>query len=453
MSGIIQSLIGSLKAGFSFFIANYQNAYVASPGGFIKNPTNDGPHGNQVAIDSSGTIYISGTYATGIYYGLTLTSISNTGSSVNWARIIGTNRTVSGCCGCYIWQTVIGGLTIDASGNVYLVGVTNNGDAARYGYLVKYDSSGTLQWQKKIIIAGSATYSNITICYYDSVNDCIYVIGGSRTDAIGADTLIKFDTSGTIVWSTQVSNYDSLRSITTDSSGNIYVAGTNGDASGYQYSGFNKLDSSGTRTLSILSYVGGGGSLTVDYGITVDSTGNIYRVGVFDYSGGGIYIIKTNSTGVIQWSRLISTSTSSARYYLPSQSIMVGSDGFIYICYQTGDLTMGWAKYNSSGTIQLQRTLTGDGTWSLQLGSDSNIYISGIYSGWILGNLPTDGSKTGTITVNGSSIIYRASTYTEQDAGFSAGTSTSTSSSTTVTASTASNTSSPITVTPYRTVL
>ena len=79
--------------------------------------------------------------------------------------------------------------------------------------------------------------------------------------------------------------------------------------------------------------------------------------------------------------------------------------------------------------------------------ADSNIYISGIYSGWILGNLPTDGSKTGTITVNGSSIIYRASTYTEQDAGFSAGTSTSTSSSTTAGAAAAA--SSDPTVQPY----
>jgi len=102
-------------------------------------------------------------------------------------------------------------------------------------------------------------------------------------------------------------------------------------------------------------------------------------------------------------------------------------------------------KYDTSGTLQLQRTLgaTGD-EYAVAITTDSgdNLYIAGRTestgegsSDCFLGVLPNDGSLTGTYVLDGVNMIYQTSSLT-------AGTSSLTSSTSTLTDSASSLTSS-----------
>ena len=118
----------------------------------------------------------------------------------------------------------------------------------------------------------------------------------------------------------------------------------------------------------------------------------------------------------------------------------------------------GWVKYNSSGTLQLQREImTTVGFYSIVFGANSNIYVAGFVgspTSWILTNVPKDGSRTsGSITVGSNTYSYLASSYTEQDAGFTAVSTTATVSAITPVASSASGTSASITITPTVTTI
>ena len=433
MSGIIQSLIGSLKAGFSYYFATYANSTLFG--------NTFGTNRDQVLIDSTGNIYIGGNSVSGTNYSMAVAKINSTGSTVTWGRKIGTAQ-VNICCNGY--YTFEGGICVDSSGNVYMVGGTNDTIGGWFGYIVKYNSSGTLQFQNTISQTSDGNYTFLAVgCVYDSVNDCIYVVSNSRQGY--PSFLTKYDTAGSVVWAV-TTNYI-FSCVTTDSSGNVYVGGTNG-ASPYAGIGLYKFNSSGTLQFQFATGIYG--SSQYSYGIAVDSSGNIYVTGDGGYTssaGVSAFLIKYNSSGTVQWSRgLVGAGF--------GRSVQIGDDGFIYMAYATG-----WVKYNSSGTLQLQREiLTTNGFYSIVFGANLNIYLCGYVAqsptSWILTNVPKDGSKTSpSITVSSFTFSYVASSYTEQDAGLTAISTTATVSSITPVAASASGTSASITITPTVTTI
>ena len=50
------------------------------------------------------------------------------------------------------------GITVDSSGNVYTAGSLSNTD--NNAYLTKYNTTGTLQWQRKLVDTNTATNRN-----------------------------------------------------------------------------------------------------------------------------------------------------------------------------------------------------------------------------------------------------------------------------------------------------
>ena len=123
----------------------------------------------------------------------------------------------------------------------------------------------------------------------------------------------KVNESGTKQWTKQLgtSSDDRGNSVTTDSSGNIFVTGsTRGGLDGNIHSGNDdiflvKYNSSGTKQWTKQL-----GTSSGDYGndVTTDSSGNIYVTG---YTNGGldgntnsgsydIFIVKYNSSGIKQ---------------------------------------------------------------------------------------------------------------------------------------------------------
>ena len=103
----------------------------------------------------------------------------------------------------------------------------------------------------------------------------------------------------------------------------------------------------------------------------IDSTGNIYVCGNFDYDNGNggdtesaIIMFKFDSAGVKQWSRKVQGPCEDF-----AASIVVGSDGYLYLSAVTGndsnnDYTMVIAKYNTNGTVVWQRLLNNTTSWT-----------------------------------------------------------------------------------------
>jgi hypothetical protein len=207
-------------------------------------------------------------------------------------------------------------ITADTGGNIYVTGHTNvdiNTGSVQYtvgtnsGYLfvIKYDSSGTMQWGKYLGVHAKDVEGNgITL---DSNNN-IYVTGYTNADLDGQTLtgsedsfIIKYNPTGTRLWTTLLgaAQQNTIGTgITSDSSGNAYVTGytdinaagkTTGSLDGQTLSGFGdafvtEYNPSGARLWTKLfgnasSYASGVNSFTHSNGITLDAGANIFITG------------------------------------------------------------------------------------------------------------------------------------------------------------------------------
>jgi hypothetical protein len=254
------------------------------------------------------------------------------------------------------------GLAQDAAGNLYSA---HSGSSSNPGVL-KTDSNGTNQVYYNI---GNGTYG--TGVAYNPSNDLIFYLStGSASVYRGELTCIN--TSGTVQWSKYFTNtYSTIErnAISFDSSNNIYVAAW-----------------------------------------AADNATN----------GGYALAVKFDSSGNLQWSRKLDVGTGSQDQYSAS---VVDSSGNIYFVGATGSSGL-IVKYNSSGTIQWQRTMTNCSFNDVRVESNAELIVSGTLStasgeGLII-RVPTDGTKTGTYTLDGVSLNYSASSLTESASGLSA---------------------------------
>ena len=98
----------------------------------------------------------------------------------------------------------------------------------------------------------------------------------------------------------------------------------------------------------------------------IDSNGNIYICGQYNIVGGGIGIalVKFNSSGDKQWSRRVTGNCQST-----ATSIVVGPDDKLYISGVNGDViaeTFSWvvAKYSLDGLVEWQRYIENTNSWT-----------------------------------------------------------------------------------------
>tara|TARA_R100000005_G_scaffold15057_1_gene6169 strand:+ start:652 stop:3366 length:2715 start_codon:yes stop_codon:yes gene_type:complete len=421
--GATASSVGTVFNGGVRYVSitNRGTGYTSTPDIAFSAPVNRGwvttlsgsgsDIGRAIKLDNSNNLYVSGT-----------TSSDGAGNVDFLLAKYDTS-------GALISQVTLGGsdldsqkgtIGIDDSNNVYLSGQTRsteNNDADLL--LAKYNSSGTIQWQRSL--SGIQFDSGESIAVGGSGNS--YVVGATQSDGAGNSDIVvaKYNTSGDIQWQRNLGETasDYATSVAIDSSENVYVGafGSSVGAGGNDLI-IAKYDAGGNiqwqRTL------GGVGSES-DPAIEVTDSGVYITSNTTSLGGNNLLIAKYNTSGTIQWQKTLGGTGIDIGRGITSDNL-----GNIYVIGTTnsteasgpGGTDILLAKYNSIGSIQWQRVLGSSGGtntdfgYGIEFGSDF-IYVTG-YTGStesvFIAKLPADGSV---ISLPGT-YTYSASSLTDQ---------------------------------------
>ena len=417
--------------------------------------------GYGVTIDSSGNVYICGQGVDSAGATIAFVSKWNSSGVLQWQRTLTDVYSPP--------NTILQNITVDSSGNVYVCGSGLNASNFNVQFIAKWNSSGTLQWQRTLNSAGGyKTQTDASLGIYVDSSSNVYVCGNGADGAgNGILSLSKWDSSGTLQFQKKlVGSSVSLKGtgITLDSSGNIYVCG---NTQGRVF--ISKWDSSGT--LQWQTSVGNPGAVAGASGnaTVLDSSGNVYVAGGGQNSAGYAiqFIAKWNSSGTLQWQRTLTdvNSTPGGSAY----GISIDSSNYIYVCgsgySSAGRTVQSISKWDSSGTIQWQRTITDNSSIPSDVASkiivdnSGNMYVVGYIlpsTGTFVASiskLPTDGSRTGTysnsvfgFTYASSSWTAATSTWSSTNPAYTASTSTWTAATSTWTAATSTWTTSTVSI-------
>jgi len=339
-----------------------------------------------------------------------------------WTRQFGTTR-----------DDIAYSVATDSLGNVYMAGETRYGlDGNTHAgnsdiFIAKFNSSGTKLWTKQMGsyhsdgANGVATdlSGNVYITGYTNQPSGTSVVGLDGNKAYGGnDTfLIKYDSDGAKQWTKQIgtSSSDQGMGVKTDSLGNIYVAGhtagklDNNTNSGNEDIFLIKFNSEGIKQWTKMFGTSSSDNL---YEIALDTSDNIYLAG-FTFGGmdgnshlgeRDIFVVKYNSSGSKLWSRQTGTSMEDNAYGistdLSGNVILAGSTRGAFEGYTSFgyDEDLFVIKYSSNGTMM----------WTRQLGTTADDSARGVAidsSGNIFVNGYTAGEMDGNTKIGDSDIF------------------------------------------------
>lgn len=291
-----------------------------------------------------------------------------------------------------------------------------NGDL----FLIKVNSAGLILWARSVNGTGDEVSTDVAV---DATGNA-YITGSTTSTSVSFGTagisgisgkcyfLTKYDTNGNVIWAKLAATGVVVNSLAIDNSGNSFLTGDFGNIGGMFLT---KYDGNGNFVWS--KTAGNSGSTSV-YGnsVTCDTSGNIYVAGSFiggDATIGGttltnqggydIYFIKYDSQGNVVYVKSAGSSN-----HQEAKGIGVDGSGNIIICgnYYSGNATFNGttltANYNTN-TFILQFNNSGNQLWTYGMGgsdipkmkisSDNTIYIVNSFS------------YSGNITIGGTTII------------------------------------------------
>ncbi|MDZ7744295.1 MAG: hypothetical protein U5K77_00835 [Candidatus Saccharibacteria bacterium] len=351
----------------------FHSVIQTSDGGYLAAGRTDsfgagGLDGYMVKYDDSGSIEWSRTAGdTGVDYFehviqasdggyLAVGSTDSFGAGSNDAYIIKYDDS-----GAIEWSRTAGGTGLDyfysaiqtTDGGYLAAGSTISFGASNYNaYLVKYDSSGTIEWSRT---AGDTQHDQFFSVI--QTDDGGYLAAG-ETESFGAGAddayLVKYDSSGTIEWSRtagDTGNDRFLEVIQTSDGGYLAAGRTDSFGAGGNDAYLVKYDSSGTIEWSRTAGDTGFDAL---YSVVQADDGSYLAAGYTDSFGAGNqsgYLIKYDDSGSIEWSRTAG-GTANDRFYSVAKT---DDDGYIaggYTnSYGAGTADAYLAKYDAAGNI------------------------------------------------------------------------------------------------------
>ena len=382
---------------------------------------------NNLKVDSSGNAIIANAFFDGSVYSMGALKVSSAGSLTGqfYYPLSGGSTNIYGR-----------GLALDSSNNIFMPGYTPGTNLNEYVY--KVDSSFTNVYSVKKATSSVYSVVNDGAATVDSSNN-LYIVGGTND---GSGVFQKLNSSGANVATQQITsttgagtNSAGVTNIVVTSGGNTYMCGTfyGTDATGLAgETGWIGQWNWGTTSFTWINryyaYYFCSCSFFDSFslnGLAVSANGNVITAGVgyTDYGAkqGGV-VISFTSSGTVNWSRKL-TST----YAVTLNGVATDSSNNIYVSGQvflTSSRSATFiAKYNSSGTIQWQRTISQssfsvNAVTAVQLDATQDcLYMlmrcQAATPYYVMLHIPTDGSHTGNFTFSPETFSYSASSLTE----------------------------------------
>jgi len=299
----------------------------------------------------------------------------NSSDSVQWAKAVGgTNDDY----GYSVIQTSDSGLVVAGYTESFGAGYDDL-------FLVKFNSSGSVQWAKAV---GGTGYD-----YGYSVvqtSDSGFVVAG-YTYSFGAGSgdlfLVKFNSSGSVQWAKAVggTGWDYGHSVIQTSDSGLVVVGLT-MSYGVLYHAIIcdlflvKFNSSGS-----VQWAKAVGGTNLDFGESVIETSDSGLVvagytGSYGAGGDNLFIVKFNSSGSVQWAKAVGGTSGD----YGNSVIQTSDSGFVVAGYTrsfgAGNEDLFLVKFNSSGSMQWAKAVGGandDEGYSVIQASNSGLVVSG----------------------------------------------------------------------------
>ncbi len=265
-------------------------------------------------------------------------------------------------------------LGIDATSDNGFVfsGVTDN-TSTQDLWVVKLNADGTLGWERTYDSQVSGWHTKARSI--EQLSDNSFVVGAEIDNNLADHMILKLNSTGTVQWSHYYGDLNNNQggTVKSTSDGGYISVGTS--PSGVPDWGMRviKTDSSGIKQWENL-YYNTGTFNCVEIANSVDeiSTGGFVLAGtMLDCTA---WILKINSTGVVQWQK----SYPNATY---ARSIKETADGGFIVCgYDSADVWI--AKLDSAGNVTWEKTLGGtfaDEAYSVIELSTGGFIFSGKY--------------------------------------------------------------------------
>lgn len=361
-----------------------------------------------ITVDALGSVYATGSFLSTNDFdpGAAILSLTpNVFFSTNYDTMFVLKLDTNGN---FVWAKNVAGIiskglsiSVDSSSNVIASGFYNQSNAV----LVKFNSAGTLLWQKEFAIGvNNSQFSRVAV---DTNNNIVITSNFSGTSDLDPGTttfdvtsassstdffIVKLDPSGNFIFGKKIGSgfEDNILSIAIDSNSSIYVNGTftttvdfdpdagifnltplNGPGGNTFYTdGFIlKLNSNGTFAWA--KSTPSTTNLDAPYDLQLDTNNNVYSIGFFQEFGnanvdfdpntgvynlqGGVngtcYFLKLNQNGEFVWAFI---GAPLGITYGDLRSLAVASNGALFLA-RTGYLvkinqptTLGLTNFNQS---------------------------------------------------------------------------------------------------------
>jgi hypothetical protein len=298
-------------------------------------------------------------------------------------------------------QLYAGGVTVDPNddNNIYLVGSSDGhlDTGTRTAYILKYNSSGVLQWDKYLAHSGSpvgtANVAFQSIAVSPNGND-IYAIGwaynsgGTSTNTVNDMLITKWNSSGVLQWQKSINgalnNFENVAGCTATNT-HLYMSGGVRETVGSYQMAVLKITNGGLLTWG--RYFTHSSSTAQAYcmgakSIALDSSENVYMTG---YSDSQIYTSGTNNAKHLFIFKLNSSGT------LTDQVVSRNGDGTDPELLQAGDIALDSSTNDLYVGMKTGTYNSGQGAWQNYSGvlkySSSLNFVSGLKIGGALADV------------------------------------------------------------------
>ena len=211
-----------------------------------------------LAVGSAGDVFFSGPIYPGSGNPMSVGSFKSDGTAFNWKSVVTNTNVVANQQAFEVSR-----LRIDALDNIYVTGYVKPTTFTSYsGFLLKFNSAGTLIWQKVLTDNNGTGSTNVKL--WDVTLDSsgnIYTCGVTGKSGVFQYyyMVTKYDSSGNIIWNkihTVPSNMSAgngfdanqYNNIKVDADGTVYVSGQLVVSGATTHGLMSVYNSSGTRT-------------------------------------------------------------------------------------------------------------------------------------------------------------------------------------------------------------